>query len=198
MTRTAVSDIADAPAFEFHNAWWFRRPLRIVTVLVSAFALVALHRALLDASDPDHNRAFAGLAVIVAFLLLSVWFSASINDGLVEIADGRLHVRFESYFNANFPLGDIAAVRRIDPQPKWRYSMGLSTDWKERISCSHGGDMVEIEFAHPHELRIWPRTIWVRRLWLAVTDADAFIAALSPSQSAQTRAAEAARLPLAA
>lgn len=196
MTLTVVSDIPEAPAFEFHNAWWFRRPLRIVTVLVSAFALVALHRALLDAGDPDHNRAFAGLAVIVAFLLLSVWFSASINDGLVEIADGRLHVRFESYFNANFPVGDIAAVRRIDPKPKWRYSMGLSTDWTERISCSHGGDMVEIEFAHPHELRIWPRTIWVRRLWLAVMDADAFIAALS--RSAQAPAAEAPRLSLAA
>ena len=126
MTLTDVRDIPDAPAFEFHNAWWFRRPLRVLTVLVSAFALVALHRALLDASDPDHYRAIGGLAVIAAFLLMSVWFSASINDGLVEIAHGRLHVRFESYFNANFPLGDIAVVRRIEPEPKWRYSTWAS------------------------------------------------------------------------
>lgn len=179
MALIDVRDLPDAPAFEFHDAWWFRRPLRVVTVLVTAFALVALHRALLDAGDPDHYRAFSGLGVIGAFVLMSVWFSASINDGFVEIADGRLHVQFESYFNTNFPLGDIIAVRPVWPEPRWRYSMGLSTDWRERISCSHGGEMIEIEFGHSHELRIWPRTIHVRRLWLAVTDAHGLVSALS-------------------
>ena len=48
--------------------------------------------------------------------------------------------------------------------------------------------MIEIEFAHPHELRIWPRAIWVRRLWLGVTDGEALIALLSPATTAHVNA----------
>jgi hypothetical protein len=76
------------------------------------------------------------------------------------------------------PVDDIIAVRAIDPRPHWRYRFGLSTNFLDRIACSHGGPLIEIELAHAWRTRLWPRHIEVRRFWLATRDHDRFVLAL--------------------
>jgi hypothetical protein len=164
--------------FAFRDPWWFRRPLRLLTVTIAALSLAAIHPPPTDGASPDHLRTLVGLGLIIGFLVMSAWFSVSVGEGRIEVADGQVFVDFESYFHLAFPVAGVAGARRIEPRPKWRYSMGLSTDWRDRICCSHGGQLVEIEFAEARELQIWPRRIALRRLWVGVTDPDALIAVL--------------------
>lgn len=167
--------------FEFHDAVWFRAPLRAVMLAVSVFALLSLSPALADTDSPDHVRALVGMGVLAAFVLGGVIFTVLISDGGVEINSGRLSVRFESFFYAAIPIEDIVAVTRISPRPSWRYRWGLSTNWHDRISCSHGGQIVEIALARPYVARLWLRTIEVTRLWLAVREHERFILAIERS-----------------
>lgn len=162
--------------FEFSDAVWFRAPLRAVMLAVSVFALLSLSPALADTQSPDHLRALGGMVVLGAFLLGGVIFTVSISDGGVDVTDKRVTVRFESFFRAAIPLEDIVGVREISPRPSWRYRWGLSTNWHDRISCSHGGQIVEIVLARPHVVRLWPRTVEVTKVWLAVRDHQSFIA----------------------
>ncbi|HLB23929.1 MAG TPA: hypothetical protein VJP07_07525 [Dehalococcoidia bacterium] len=164
--------------FEFRSAIWFRAPLRLVVLAVTVFALMSLYPALRDAANPDHGRALAGMAVLGAFVVLAVVFMVSMNDGLVEVDNNNVTIRFESFFNARFPVEDIAAARPVDPRPRWRYRWGLSTNFRDRVVCSHGGQLVEIELSRPCHVRLWPRTLVVTRFWLGVRDAGAFLDAL--------------------
>ena len=159
--------------FEFRNAIWFRAPLRFVVLAVSVFALMSLYPALRDVANPDHGRAIVGMLVLGAFVLAAAVFLVSMNDGYVEIDELSVTVRFESFFNVRFPLADIVRVQPIDPHPRWRYRWGLSTNFRDRVACSHGGRLVEIELARPCTVRLWPRTLEVPRLWRAVRDAGA-------------------------
>jgi hypothetical protein len=156
--------------FEFYDAVWFRVPLRVVMLTVSVFALLSLSPALADTQSPDHVRAIVAMALLAAFVLGGVVFTVSISDGGVEVNGEGVTVRFESFFRAVIPIENIVAVRCISPRPGWRYRWGLSTNWLDRISCSHGGQMVEIVLARPHVVRLWPRRVEVTRLWLAVRD----------------------------
>ena len=45
--------------------------------------------------------------------------------------------------------GATVAIAPIDPRPHWRYRFGLSTNFVDRIACSHGGRLVEITLARP-------------------------------------------------
>ena len=164
--------------FDFADAWWFRGTLRLVVLAVSVFALLSLSPALLDPSSPDHGRALFGIAVLSFFVVGAVLFMVSINDSYVVIDDADVIVRFEGFFNAAFPVEHIVAVTPIDPRPRWRYRWGLATNFRDRISCSHGGKLVEIALAHPVEIKLWPRTLHVTRFWLAVRDHRAFTTAL--------------------
>jgi hypothetical protein len=70
-------------------------------------------------------------------------------------------------------------VRSIDPRPHWRYRFGLSTNYTDRVACSHGGPLVEIELARPLAVRLWPRHLAVQRVWLGVREHTAFLDALN-------------------
>ena len=72
--------------------------------------------------------------------------------------------------------------------PRWRYRFGLSTDWRERVSCSHGGPMLCIELADARPLKLWPRSVQMRTLWLGVPDRDALIGELAPAMPARKAA----------
>ncbi len=142
---------------------------------VAVFALVSLYPALAGGTREEHERALFGLTVLAGFMIAAAVFAVAINDSHVEIDDEYLHVRFEAFFAASIRLADIIAVRVIEPKPGWRYRFGLSTNLEDRIACSHGGQFVEIELAEPHLIRLWPRSLPVTRLWLAVREHDAFL-----------------------
>ena len=167
-----------ATRFHFADAFWFRLPLKTIVVGLSVFAILTLYPALGNGTTDDQQRAVFGFTVLMAFVVMASIFAVAINDSHVLIEDTTLHVRFEAFFNTRFPLADIVRVTEIDPRPRWRYRFGLSTDFEERISCSHGGPLVEIELAQPCSTRLWPRRIPVRRFWLAVIEHDEFLAAL--------------------
>jgi hypothetical protein len=108
-------------------------------------------------------------------------FTVAINDSHVEIDDEFVHVRFEAFFTARVALANIVGVRVVDPRPRWRYRFGLATNFEDRISCSHGGTMIEIELAHPQMTRLWPRMLPVTRFWVAVREHEAFATELQRS-----------------
>ena len=164
--------------FSFADAYWFRVPIKVLVLTVTVTALVSIWPALTNGSSNDHQRAIFGLLVLMMFMAMGITFAVAISDSYVEIDGDSVHVRFEAFFTAEFPIADIVAVRCIDPRPHWRYRFGLSTNFADRISCSHGGPMVEVELAHTWHTRLWPRTLAVRRFWLAVREHDAFIAEL--------------------
>jgi hypothetical protein len=164
--------------FDFATAFWFRVPLKVLVLCVTVFALLSLVPALADGDSQDVRRAVFGFTVVAMFVTVASTFAVAINDSYVEIDDHALYVRFEAFFNMEIPLTHIEGVRLIDPRPRWRYRFGLSTNFVDRVSCSHGGRMVEITLARPWRTRLWPRYINVTRVWLAVTDADGFVAAL--------------------
>lgn len=165
--------------FEFADAFWFTVPLKVLVLTVSVFGFLSLFPSLAAGSAADGRQAIFGLTVVLFFIALATTFAVAINDSYVEIDDDTLHIRFEAFFGAAIPLSDIAAVRAIDPRPRWRYRFGLSTDFKERLACSHGGQMLEIELARPWRTRLFPRTVTVRRFWLAVDDRERLAAALA-------------------
>lgn len=177
--------------FAFADAFWFRLPLRALMVVTAAFGLVMLYPALRSGTSPDAERAVFGLAVVIWFVVTGAVFAAAINDGYVEIDGGFLSVRFESFFNARFPLSEIVAVREIDPRPRWRYRFGLSTNFRDRVSCSHGGRLLEVELARPQRVRLWPRDVDVIRIWLAVTEHDRLLAELAAVAAARASGASA-------
>lgn len=173
--------------FECTPALWFRVPLRALTLAVAALGLFAIAPSLADAAARD--RAIAGLAVVALFVVASCIVTAAVADSYAEVDGDTLVVRFESVFNAAYPLADIAAVRRIDSPPGWRHALGLSTDWRERIILSHGGPLVEIEFGRPQPTRLLRRRVELRRIWLAVRDPDAFVEAVTRAARASRRSA---------
>ena len=164
--------------FHFADAFWFRVPLKALVLGVAVFAFLSLYPALTGGSARDHERALFGLTVLAGFMVSATVFAVAINDSHVEFADQVLHVRFEAFFTATIPLADIVNVRVIDPQPRWRYRFGLATNFEDRISCSHGGTIVEIELSRPQMTRLWPRVLPVTRFWIAVREHEAFAAEL--------------------
>ena len=178
--------------FEFADAWWFRVPLRIVVVSVTVFTLLSLEPALVDGHNPDHLRALAGVCILAAFLVGAAVFTASLGESYIEIRDEVVSVRFESFFGVEFPLRDIVRVQEIDPRPRWRYQWGLATNFHDRVSCSHGGQLVEVELASPCVVKLWPRTLEVSRFWLAARDYRGLIGALEPGNSSAFQAVPAA------
>ena len=164
--------------FYFADAFWFRVPLKTVVVALTVFAILSLYPAVGHGTTQDQQRAIFGFAVLAAFIVTASVFTVAINDGHVTIEDGEVRIHFEAYFNASFPLTDIIAVREVDPRPRWRYRFGLSTNFQDRIACSHGGRFVEIELAQPCATRLWPRTIAARRFWIAVQEHDGLLGTL--------------------
>ena len=164
--------------FHFADAFWFRVPAKIVVITVTAFALVTIWPALTEGTPYERERAMFALAAVIFFVGVATTFAVAINDSYVELDGRTLYVRFEAFFSAEVPLADIVAVREIDPRPHWRFRFGLSTDFRERICCSHGGRLVEVELRNAWRTRLWPRQIAVRRFWFAVREHRAFIEAL--------------------
>jgi hypothetical protein len=164
--------------FNFANAFWFRVPLKVLVLCVTVFALLSLVPALMDGDSEDVRRAVFGFTVVAMFATLASTFAVAINDCYVEIDDDVVTVRFEAFFNMQFPVSDVVAVLPIDPRPRWRYRFGLSTNFTDRIACSHGGRLVEITLARPWRTRLWPRYIDVTRVWVAVTEPDALVSLL--------------------
>jgi hypothetical protein len=161
--------------FRFADAFWFRVPIKVLVLTVTVFALVSIWPAFSNGSVNDHERAFLGVTVVLMFMALGTTFAVAISDSYVELDAESLYIHFEAFFSAEVPVSDIIAVRHVDPRPRWRYRFGLSTDFEERIACSHGGPFVEIELAHAWKTRLWPRQIAVRRFWLAVRERDALV-----------------------
>jgi hypothetical protein len=165
--------------YVFASAYWFRWPLRALVIAVSVFALVTLYPALADGTQSDLQRALFGLLVVGVFVVIATVVSVAIDDSYIEIDDHELTLRFEGFFGMKIPLENVTTVEHIAPAPRWRYRWGLSTDWTDRIACSHGGALVEVKLARPQRARLWPRDVPVRRLWLGVREPDAFIAHLA-------------------
>jgi hypothetical protein len=172
--------------FDFATAFWFRVPLKVLVLCVTVFALLSLVPALFEGTSDDAQRAIFGFTIVAMFVGLASTFAVAINDSYVEVDERTLYVRFEAFFTLEVPLTDIERVRFIDPKPRWRYRFGLSTNFVDRVACSHGGRFVEITLSRPWRTRLWPRHIDVTRVWLAVSDADALHAALS-ERSLSTR-----------
>lgn len=166
--------------FDFADAWWFRVPLRFVVLAVTVFTLISLEPALLDRASPDHLRALFGIGMLAFFMLGAVVFMVSLDDSYVQIEEGVVTVRFESFFHVDFLASDVISVAPVDPHPRWRYRWGLATNFHDRVSCSHGGQLVEVQLEHPCVVRLWPRTLHVTRFWLAARDYRALMAALEP------------------
>jgi len=163
--------------FEFRNAYWFRAPLRLIVVAVSVFALMSLYPALSDVANPDHGRAILAIAVLGAFALVAAYFMVAMNDGYVEVGDEAVTVRFESFFEVRISLADIVSVTMVDPRPRFRYLWGLSTNFRDRVACSHGGRLVQLDLARPCRTRLWPRTLYVTRFWGVVAEQIALASA---------------------
>ncbi len=170
--------------FDFADAWWFRGPLRALTIAVIVFTLLSLAPALTDGTNPDHVRALFGIVVLSAFVLGAVLFWVAISDSYVEVSGDTIAVRFESFFNVRIPVEGIVDVRPLDPQPRFRFRWGLATNFRDRISCSHGGRMLVLTLSEPVTVRLWPRTLLVTRFWLAVPDDQAFTAAIEQVRAA--------------
>jgi len=164
--------------FHFADAFWFHVPAKIVVITVTAFALVTIWPALTEGTPSERERATFALAAVTFFVAVATTFAVAINDSYVELDGRTLYVRFEAFFSAEVPLTNIVAIREIDPRPRWRFRFGLSTDFRERICCSHGGHLVEVELRNAWHTRIWPRQIAVRRFWFAVREHRALIDAL--------------------
>jgi len=164
--------------FHFADAFWFRVPLKTIVVALSVFAILSLYPALGNGSSQDQQKAIFGFTVLAAFIVMASIFAVAVNDSHVTIEDDALHIHFEAFFDTRFPLAYIVRVSEIDPSPGWRYRFGLSTTFEDRIACSHGGRMVEIELERPCITHLWPRRIAVRRYWLAVVEPDEFLATL--------------------
>jgi hypothetical protein len=181
--------------YHFADAFWFRRPLKALVIVVFVFACLSLYPALTNGTSQDHERALFGLTVLAGFVVSAVIIWVAMDDSYVELDADRLSVRFEAFFNTEIAVADIVRVAPIDPRQRWRFRFGLSTNFEDRIACSHGGRLIEIELAAPAPTRIWPRHIAVRRLWLAVREYDAFAADL---RRVAPRAFDEAAVPLAA
>jgi hypothetical protein len=164
--------------FHFEDAFWFRLPLKTVVVTLAVFAILSLYPAVGHGTSQDQQRAIFGFTVLSAFIVTASVFAVAINDSHLSIEDGEVQIHFEAFFNVRFPIADIGAVGEIDPRPGWRYRFGLSTNFEDRIGCSHGGRFVEIELVRPCVTRLWPRTIAVRRFWVAVREHDELLATL--------------------
>jgi hypothetical protein len=164
--------------FEFADAFWFRLPLKALVLGVAVFAFLSLYPALTSGSTRDHERALFGLTVLAAFMVVGTVFTVAIDDSYVEIEDEFIQIRFEAFFSARIPLADIVGARTLDPRPRWRYRFGLATNFVDRISCSHGGTLVEVQLARPVMTRLWPRVLPVTRFWIGVRDHAALVAAL--------------------
>ncbi len=174
--------------FRFADAFWFRFALRAIVISLTVFAILSLYPALGHGTTQDQQRAFFGFTVLAAFIVTGSVFAVAVNDSHVTIEAGEVHVHFEAFFDARFPLSDVVAAREIDPRPRWRFRFGLSTDFEDRVGCSHGGRFVEIELARPCAVRLWPRTIMVRRFWLAVREHEELLAVLRRDLAARTAA----------
>jgi hypothetical protein len=161
--------------FLFADAYWFRVPIKVLVLTVTVFGLVSIAPALSHGGVNDHQRAIFGLLVVMMFMATGTTVAVAISDSYVELDADSLYIHFEAFFTAEVPAADIVAVRFIDPQPRWRFRFGLSTNFEDRICCSHGGPLVEIELAHAWATRLWPRQIAVRRFWLAVRDQQALL-----------------------
>ena len=164
--------------FDFATAFWFRVPLKVLVLCVTVFALLSLVPALLDGNAQDVQRAIFGFTIVAMFVALASTFAVAINDSYVEMDGETLFIRFEAFFSMQVPLVDVTDVRLIDPRPRWRYRFGLSTNFVDRVACSHGGRFVEITLARPWRTRLWPRHIDVTKVWVAVNDADGLLSAL--------------------
>lgn len=175
----SVFAFAMTQRFHFADAYWFRVPMKVLVLTVLVFGLLAVYPALTDGTPAEYERALFGLLVVLGFAAMATTFSVAMSDSHVELDDEMLRIRFEGFFNASVPLSDIVAVTPIEPQPRWRYRWGLSTNFEDRIACSHGGRFIEIELAHAWTTRLWPRRIAVRRFWLAVRESDRFADELS-------------------
>ena len=165
--------------FHFADAFWFRLPLKTVVVTLAVFAILSLYPAVGHGTSQDQQRAIFGFTVLSAFIVMASIFAVAINDSHLSIEGGEVHIHFEAFFNTRFPIADIRVAREIDPRPRWRYRFGLSSNFEDRVACSHGGRLVEIELLRPCATRLWPRTIAVRRFWVAVREHDEFLATLA-------------------
>lgn len=170
--------------FGFADAWWFSGPLRALTIVVIVFTLLSLTPALTDGTNPDHVRAIVGIGVLALFVLGAAIFVVSVADSYVEVDDDAISVRFESFFRVRIPLADVGAVRVMEAHPRWRFRWGLATNFRDRISCSHGGRLVEIEMATPLAVRLWPRTLMVERFWLGVPEHAGLVRAIEGRMAA--------------
>jgi hypothetical protein len=165
--------------FDFADAFWFRVPLKVLVLSVAVFAFLSLYPALTSGTASDHEHALFGLTVLGGFMVAATVFNVAIGDSYVSIDNEYLHVRFEAFFSVRMPVSDIVAARIVQPRPRWRYRFGLATNFVDRISCSHGGTLVELTLARPQMMRLWPRVLPVTRFWIAVREHEAFIEALT-------------------
>jgi hypothetical protein len=167
--------------------------MKALLLIVAVFGLLACEPALSSGFAQDRERAIFSLAFMLLFLAVGVTFSVAINDSYVEPLGERLQVRFEALFHVEISLDDVASVQRIDPASAWLYRFGLSTDWAGRVCCSHGGPLLELRLRRAAEIRLWPRTVRIERLWLGVQEQEAFINAIQRRliESKHTRAAAA-------
>ena len=156
--------------FLFADAYWFRVPIKVLVLTVTVFGLISIAPALSHGTVNDHQRAIFGLLVVMMFMAMGTTVAVAISDSYVELDAESLYIHFEAFFSAEVPVADIVSVRFVDPMPRWRFRFGLSTNFDDRICCSHGGALVEIELAHAWATRLWPRQIAVRRFWLGVRD----------------------------
>lgn len=152
--------------------------MKAVVLVVAVFTILSLYPGLSNGTESDHGRAIFGLTVLVCFAASAAALWVAVDDSYVELDGNDIYIRFEGFFHAEFPVADIVRVAPVDPRPRWRYRFGLSTNFVDRIGCSHGGSLIEIELAHPWRTRLWPRHIPVRRFWIALREQDAFVAEL--------------------
>lgn len=185
MTRTPFRSLPSPRAhtlavrrFHFADALWFRIPLKLLVIGLTVFALFCLYPALGDQSVVNHARLAFAFATMACFIAMASIFMVAINESHVDLSGHCIDVTFESFFHARIPLADIVSVEMIDPRPRWRYRFGLSTNFRDRVTCSHGGKLIEIVLSEPQETHLWPRQLAVSRFWLAVCEPDEFIDAL--------------------
>ena len=172
----------DAPLaarrFHFADAFWFHVPLKTLVVGLTAFALLWLYPAIGHGTADDHRRVAFAFGVLGCFILLASVFSVAINDSYLDLTGDALDLQFEAFFRTRIALSNIVRVSDIDPRPRWRYRFGLSTNFRDRVACSHGGRLIEIELAAAQPTQLWPRRLEVRRFWLAVREHEAFVTEL--------------------
>ena len=160
--------------YHFSDAIWFRAPLKTLIVTLTAFAIFSLYPAL-GGSESEVERALLGFGVLAFFVVLASLFAVTIDDSHADIDGAVLRVRFESFFHADVPIADIVRIAPIDPRPHWRYGIGLSTNFRERVCCSHGGRLIEVEVGRPVTVRLWPRKLEIGRFWLGIREYEAFL-----------------------